>query len=212
MKALLWDMDGTLVDSEPLHEHALAEAMRHYGITPPDGFHEAVLGMGARAAFDWLSAHSSLDVSFSEWIATKYDIYKSGADRIAPIAGALDVWRAAQAAGMPQAIASNSDRIIVDTNLGAVGVTTAGLVSVSINDVREGKPAPEIYQRAAWLLGVDPSDAIVLEDSGTGALAGLRAGATVYMVPDTPAPTPEGAHKLESFDQLRALVSAYEGA
>jgi len=82
------------------------------------------------------------------------------------------------------AIVSNSDRMLVDANLRAAGLQVPGLVSVARNDVRFGKPRPEPYLRAAWLLGVDPSDCIVVEDSVPGARAGLAAGMTVIGWPE----------------------------
>ena len=74
--------------------------------------------------------------------------------------------------GVVQGVVSNSDRLIVDANLRAVGIQIAGLKTVSRNDVRDGKPSPEPFLRAAWLTGIDPADAFVMEDSFTGAHGG----------------------------------------
>ncbi|TIV56214.1 MAG: HAD family phosphatase, partial [Mesorhizobium sp.] len=71
---------------------------------------------------------------------------------------------------------SNSDRLIVDANLSAVGLVYPGMHTVSRNDVRQGKPHGEPFLRAAYLAGVDPADAVAVDDSVTGAMAGLAAG------------------------------------
>ena len=82
-----------------------------------------------------------------------------------PRPGALEIFRDLQRAGVVQAVVSNSDRLIVDANLGAVGLVEPGMKSVSRNDVREGKPLPEPFLRAAWLTGIDPAETFVMEDS-----------------------------------------------
>lgn len=205
MRAILWDMDGTLVDSEPLHEHALVEALGRVGLPVAPDLHAQVLGMSADAVYGWLCREAGLSLPFHEWVAIKYAIYGDGIARVKPFTEAVATWHAADAAGLRQAVASNSDRIIVEANLGHVGLIRPGLVTVSRNDIRKGKPDPEIYLRAAWLLGVAPQDAVVVEDSGTGAAAGLAAGMRVFMVPHTDAPVPPGAEKLADFAALRAL-------
>ncbi|WP_172327554.1 HAD family phosphatase [Mangrovicoccus sp. HB161399] len=208
MKALLWDMDGTLIDSEPLHEHALAEALKSLGIEPDPHMHDKVLGMAADAVYEWLCAESGLSLPFPEWIRIKYGHYMKGVDILKAMPGAVEAWQAAEAAGLKQAVASNSDRIIVEANLGHMGLISPGMVTVSRNDVVRGKPDPEIYLRAAHLLGIAPADAVVMEDSGTGAQAGLAAGMQVLIVPYSEIEAPEGARKLGSMAELEALIAA----
>ena len=101
---------------------------------------------------------------------------------------------------------SNSDRLIVDANLRAVGIRIAGMKTVSRNDVREGKPHPEPFLRAAWLTGVDPAEAVVMEDSFTGATAGLAAGMKTMFWPEKPMAGPPGALVANSADEVRALL------
>ncbi|WP_138469620.1 HAD family phosphatase [Poseidonocella sp. HB161398] len=208
MKALLWDMDGTLIDSEPLHEHALAEALKSLGIAPDPDMHDKVLGMAADAVYEWLCAEAGLSLPFDEWIRIKYGHYMKGVGMLKAMPGAVEAWQAAEAAGMKQAVASNSDRIIVEANLGHMGLISPGMATVSRNDVRTGKPDPEIYLRAAYLLGVEPSEAVVMEDSGTGARAGLAAGMQVLIVPYSEVEAPAGARKLGSMAELEALIAA----
>ncbi len=105
---------------------------------------------------------------------------------------------------MAQAVVSNSDRLVVDANLRTVGLAHAGMKTVSRNDVREGKPHAEPFLRAAWLAGVDPGRAVVVEDSFTGALAGLAAGMRTLYWPERPMPGPAGAVLVDDVAQLRA--------
>jgi beta-phosphoglucomutase-like phosphatase (HAD superfamily) len=99
---------------------------------------------------------------------------------------------------------SNSDRLVVDANLRMVGLFYPGMKTISRNDVREGKPHAEPFLRAAWLAGVDPADAVVVEDSVTGATAGLAAGMRTIFWPEAPMAGPPGAIIINSADELRA--------
>lgn len=182
VRAILWDMDGTLVDSEPLHESALRAAMRKAGIKPPDELHSKVLGMSADAVFAWLREDHGLSLDFSEWISLKYEHYLANVAEVRAIPEALELWKTAEHRGLRQAVVSNSDRLIVDANLRQTNLARAEFKSVSRNDVRCGKPDPEPYLRAAWLLDVQPANCIVVEDSPTGAKAGAAAGMQTYLL------------------------------
>jgi len=83
-----------------------------------------------------------------------------------------------------QAVVSNSDRIVVNANIRVLGLEKPGFISVSINDVLNGKPHPEPYQRGAALLGVEPHQCIAVEDSPTGARAALAAGTRIIAWPE----------------------------
>jgi beta-phosphoglucomutase-like phosphatase (HAD superfamily) len=101
---------------------------------------------------------------------------------------------------------SNSDRLIIDANLCAVGLVEPGLKSVSRNDVREGKPHPEPFLRAAWLTGVEPAETFVMEDSFTGATAGIAAGMKTIFWPERPMAGPQGALVAGSAAEVRQLL------
>lgn len=192
-RAVLWDVDGTLVLSEPVHFRALRETAAEVGITLPDSFHQRMVGRTAEATYRLIVEEHGLTVPFREWVAGKYRRYVGCQAELPPRPGAREAFLALDAAGLRQALVSNSDRIVVETNVRALGLLVPRLVSVALNDVREGKPGPEPYLRAAHLLGVEPSDCVVVEDSGTGAISGLRAGMTVLGWPETPEMTfPDG--------------------
>jgi len=70
-KAVFWDMDGTLVDSEPLHEAALVAAMRNVGLKPPADLHERVLGVAAWPVYEMMRDEFGLDLPFDDWIMRK---------------------------------------------------------------------------------------------------------------------------------------------
>ncbi|MBZ0287226.1 MAG: HAD-IA family hydrolase, partial [Anaerolineae bacterium] len=86
---------------------------------------------------------------------------------------------------IPTAIASSSPKAIIDAILKAQGWDTLFSVRCSAEDEARGKPAPDVYLRAAERLGINPGDCLALEDSPNGARAAVAAGMTCYAVPDT---------------------------
>lgn len=205
-KAVYWDMDGTLIDSEPLHEEALVVALRGLGIAPPRDLHERVLGVAAYPVYEMLRDEFGLDLPFDDWIVHKYAHYLREAPRLKPRPGALEIFRDLKARGVEQGVVSNSDRLIVDANLRALDIHEAGMRTVSRNDVRNGKPDPEPYLRAAWLTGIDPADSVVMEDSRPGVTAGLAAGMRTVFWPEAPQSGPAGALNADSAEAVRAYL------
>ena len=202
-KAVYWDMDGTLIDSEPLHEEALVVALRNAGIEPPLDLHDRVLGVAAGPVYVMLRDEFGLDLPFDEWIERKYVFYLAHAGDLKPRPGALEILNELNALGVAQAVVSNSDRIIVGANLRALGLESPGLRTVSRNDVRLGKPDPEPFLRAAWLTGIEPEHSCVMEDSATGATAGVAAGMRTLFWPQQPMAGPAGALNLNSGAEVR---------
>jgi HAD superfamily hydrolase (TIGR01509 family) len=205
-KAVFWDMDGTLIDSEPLHEQALIIALQSVGIAPPADLHERVLGQAAYPVYLMLREEFGLDLPFSEWIVRKYSHYLKNAPALVARPRAVEIFHELKALGVEQGVVSNSDRLIVDANLRALGIEAPGMRTVARNDVRNGKPDPEPYLRAAWLSGLDPSDCAVMEDSATGATAGVAAGMLTIFWPESPQPGPAGARVAGTADDVRALL------
>lgn len=180
--AVLWDVDGTLADSEPVHARAFEHAARDLRVRLPADFHDRLLGRSEEASHAWLVAECGLSADFPTWQARRIAAYLAMIDQVRPHPAALALWQRLAQAGVPQAAVSNSDRMIVGANLARIGVMRPGLVSLARNDVRCGKPDPEPWLRASALLGVDPSEAVVVEDSTPGVESALAAGAVVHVM------------------------------
>lgn len=183
-RAVLFDMDGTLVDSEGLHFNAMSKALFEMGYQLPDGFGERITGMSGADTYALLRDAVGFKPSLADYIDGKYRNYLAAADNLKRRPGADDALEYLSRRDTPFAIVSNSDRILVDANLRSAHLQRPGIVSVSRNDVRQGKPHPEGYLRAAYLLGVVPNECVVVEDSAPGAAAGLAAGMTVIGWPE----------------------------
>lgn len=202
IEAVLWDMDGTLVDSEDIAVEALGLAMAEAGINAPPDLKERVVGRSSDEIYGILAADFGLSMDPLQWEKRKHHYYFLRASALRGYSDAVYSWRRFEAAGIRQAVVSNSDRAIVDINLRAAGLIRPGLITVSRNDVRLGKPDPEGYLRAAWLLGTPPERCLIVEDSTSGAAAALAAGISTVFVPHSLVPAPKDVHLLSSMREL----------
>jgi HAD superfamily hydrolase (TIGR01509 family) len=184
VSAVFWDVDGTLVDSELLHHEALLDALGQWKISPPPDLQAMLIGLSMTDTFSILDRQFPGKLDFATFVAAKFRAYvaRSSAVRMRP--GAADAYQLLARQSIPQALVSNSDRIIVEANVRAIGLFEPGLICVARNDVRRGKPDPEPYLRAAHLLNVPPSECLVIEDSPLGTIAGLAAGMQVIAWPE----------------------------
>lgn len=210
LSALLWDLDGTLIDSEPVHIAALKDVLAQAELPIPPDLHDWLIGLGARQVHQVLVERLGLALSYESLVGHKHEAYRRRCAELRPRSGSLEVFRSLARRGIRQAIVSNSDRVLVDLNLTALGLAVPDQVSISRNDVRCGKPDPEAYLRAAWLLGELSRACVVVEDSPVGAAAGLAAGMRVVVWPQAgqacPAEFPGGVLHVESADALTMLL------
>jgi HAD superfamily hydrolase (TIGR01509 family) len=181
--AVLWDIDGTLVDSEPTHEHALGAALQASGLSLTEDARRRVLGTSFDETYAILKSVCPGIPDIDTFVAARNLAYLQRLGEIRLRDGVRQCLEMIDAAGVARAFVSNSGRSIVDANLQAVGLLSPGVVSIAREDVSRGKPDPEPYLAAARLLGVPPDRCLVIEDSATGAASGVAAGMTVMAWP-----------------------------
>ncbi len=175
-RAVAWDIDGTIIDSEPLHQRSLVAASAALGDDLSDIEPEAFRGVHAVDIWKALKPRFSPGATFDTWIAGIERYYVAHAGELEPIPGALKAMRDLQARGVGQACVSNSGRTIVDANIKALGIGKIIAFSLSLDDVSSGKPDPEPFREAARRLGADPQATVAVEDSGAGARSARAAG------------------------------------
>jgi HAD superfamily hydrolase (TIGR01509 family) len=179
-RAVAWDIDGTLIDSEPLHQRGLIAASADLGVDLDDLDPEAFRGVHARDIWKALEPRFAPGAKFETWITGIESYYVAHAGELEPNPGAIEAMRELAARGVPQACVSNSGRTIVDANIDALGIGKIIAFSLSLDDVKSGKPDPEPFREAAHRLGVKPHEVVAVEDSGAGARSARAAG--LYVV------------------------------
>jgi HAD superfamily hydrolase (TIGR01509 family) len=187
-RAVAWDIDGTLIDSEPLHERALAAASAGLGADLSDLEPDAFRGVHAIDIWRALKPRFPAGSSFKTWIAAIEAYYVAHAGELEPNPGALEAMRKLAERGVAQACVSNSGRRIVDANIEVLGVGEIIAFSLSLDDVTSGKPDPEPYLKAARRLSPEPHATVAVEDSGPGARSARAAG--LYVVGYAPSGEP----------------------
>jgi HAD superfamily hydrolase (TIGR01509 family) len=207
-RAVAWDIDGTLIDSEPLHERALADASAALGADLGDLAPDAFRGVHARDIWTALKPRFPAAVAFKTWIAAIEDDYIARSEALPRIPGALEAMQALAVRGVAQACVSNSGRRIVDANIKALGIGKMIAFSLSLGDVTAGKPDPEPYREAALRLGLPPEAVVAVEDSGAGARSARAAG--LYVVGYSPSGEPfVGADRsVANMNEVMALFEA----
>ena len=186
-------MDGLLVDSEPLYMRAWQEAASQLGFEITDDHYLSLLGLPERdyetAVLDALGGGFPMEKFRVGWKQLWLKFVSAG--ELRPKAGAVQLVSALRAARVPISIATSSTRERATRSLRAAGLDSFFHHIVVGEDVAHGKPAPDAFLLAASRLGVPPSECLVLEDSVTGAEAGLSAGMSVILVPDLADPPAE---------------------
>lgn len=187
-RALLFDMDGLLVDSEPLWFEVEASFVRERGhVWTADQWRACTgRGMAATVAAMGEAFGFSIDVERDVAVIVEGFIARAGELRLKP--GARELLERARAR-VPLGLASSSSRRLIAAVLGRLELGPFFDAVVSGETVPRPKPAPDIFLKTAELLGVPPAGCAVLEDSLAGVLAGKAAGMTVLAIPEG---SPEG--------------------
>ena len=184
IEGLLFDMDGLLLDTERLSKHAYETASRHFGITPENAVFESLIGRNATANARTLAGWLNGAVELSDFEAVWLETYQGAMAQGIPLRpGVADVL-AALDGKLPMAVATSSKRATAETKLDSTGLRRHFDALIAGDEVTESKPAPEIFERAAELIGLAPAVCAAFEDSVNGVRSAAAAGCVVVQVPD----------------------------
>ena len=179
VKAVIFDMDGVIIDSEPIHSRVKMDTFAHFGIPFKEADLAAYMGRTSGAIFrETLAKYGRTDINPQDMAAYKHahylEILQSG--EIAPVEGTVDLIKSLHAAGMPLALATSSNVRVMNTVLDSFAIRRYFSSILSGGELPESKPNPAIYLLSAERLGVAPADCLVIEDTTNGILAAKRAG------------------------------------
>ena len=193
IEAVVFDLDGVLVDSEHVWDEVREDLARERGGRWHDQAQADMMGMSSpewsRYMHDVIGLAEEPDEINAEVVRRMEERY---ADRLPLIDGAIDAVRRLSAS-FRLGLASSSNRPIIDTVLEASGLAPLFEVTVSSEEVERGKPAPDVYLEAARRLGVDPTSCAAVEDSANGLRAAHAAGMCVIAIPNPRYPPPADA-------------------
>ncbi|MET9668856.1 HAD family phosphatase [Streptomyces sp. NPDC006475] len=183
--SVIFDLDGTLVDSEPNYYEAGRRLLAEYGVTD-FGWerHTDFIGIGTRETLEALREEYTISAPVEELLAGKNRHY------LALAAASTDVYpqmrrfvELLHGEGVPMAVASGSSRAAIEAVLAATGLDAFLTTLVSAEEVERGKPEPDVFLEAARRLGAEPADCVVLEDAPPGAAAAHAAGMRCIAIP-----------------------------
>lgn len=185
VEAVIFDLDGLMVDSEPLAKQAWRTLLARYGHTLDQEIINAMFGLRWTDSSLLVKERFGLPLLASQIAAEEKRIFMALLDgNLCPMPGLLDLLRAIDAHGLPRAVATSSGRDCALIALRTVGVADGFSAIVTGDDVVHGKPAPDIYLAAAAELGRHPASCLALEDSPHGVSAAKAAGMRCVAVPN----------------------------
>lgn len=189
-QAIILDLDGLIVDSEPIHQQSVNRLLKQFGIThqfESEEYGKCFVGIPVVENVIYLKNRFGLPGTPQEIVNAREAIYEAliaDPANLVMMPGVLDLLDAADERDVPLGVASGSPRHQVETILRGLGILQRFHSVVAGNDVLRTKPAPDVYLRAADSLGVAPAHCIALEDSATGITAAKAAGMRAIAVPN----------------------------
>lgn len=210
--ALILDLDGTLIDAEPIHAEGIARLFADHGLTLSECERAFVIGHAWQEIHEFVRAEERLGLDLEALkagtIAAKERMFADGV-AIPVLAGARELVALARRLGIPTVIVSGSSRREIEHALLHLGFADALEFYLGCEDYPRGKPAPDGFLAAAERLGVAPARCLVVEDSRAGVDAALAAGMRVLATAACNPPVGTPGHQ----DQRRAhrIVAGLEG-
>ncbi|MCA8998365.1 MAG: HAD family phosphatase [Planctomycetaceae bacterium] len=184
IKAVTFDLDGVIVNTEDIFHLTGTELLRRRGKTPTKELFHAMMGRRAHESFQNMIDLMELTESIDELAAESGEIFDSFLnEHLDMMPGFLDLLAIIDEKQLPRAVATSSDRAYVHRILGKFDLLDRFDFFLTAEDVTHGKPNPEIYLKAAEKLGVQASEMLVFEDSENGTRAAAAAGAHIISVP-----------------------------
>jgi HAD superfamily hydrolase (TIGR01509 family) len=208
-QAVIFDCDGTVVDSEPLARIAWERSLAPYGYTIDDAEYAGLIGLPYGKVHGFFAERipgiAAPEPFWESYSGALFDLIDTALE---PFDDALETIAELRELDVAVAVASSSPRARLDRTLARAGLADAFAVSVAGDEVAHGKPAPDMFLAAAERLGVPPERCAVIEDSAPGVAAGLAAGMRTVGVARDGAELGDAHVVLERLSARRVLDAA----
>ena len=213
VKAVVFDMDGLLVDTEQVVFEAMRAAAGGSGLEMPLELFKRLVGLPSYVSDTIVVEHFGEDFDLESWRAAVWRHFNEiAAGGVALKAGVIELLDTLDARGLPRAIATSSGREAVEHSLGPHRLIERFDAVISRELQARHKPDPDPFLKAAAAIEVPPEDCLALEDSHNGVRAAAAAGMMTVMVPDLLDPTDEmrelALHIAEDLHEVRRLIEA----
>jgi HAD superfamily hydrolase (TIGR01509 family) len=213
VEAVIFDMDGTLIDSESVYIAAMKDAAGTLGLALPLDLCHAMVGVPSHECNVMLQEHygAGFDLAvFRGHFATS--VQRQMSERVPVKPGVFELLDFLRDRGLPLAIATSAGRATAERNLGRAGLLDRFAALATRDDVEHPKPAPDLYLEAAKRLGVASDRCVAFEDSSIGIIAAHAAGMRAVMVLDILPPTEEArAKSLHVVQSLHDVLQRMNG-
>lgn len=179
MRAFIFDMDGVIIDSEPIHTRTKMLTFQHFGIEFNQADYVHYMGRPTRDMFKEVAELRQRDIDIDDMTAYKHKLFfdiLANDNAIAPIGGVRELICNLQQRSVKLALASSSRRKIINLVLDRFSLGRYFSSVLAGSELPKAKPDPAIYLLSAQRLGVAPHECVVLEDAAAGVLAAKRAG------------------------------------
>src|SRR3990172_6107994 len=184
MRAIVFDMDGLMFNTEDVYSAVGTELLRRRGHTFTAELKDAMMGLRPQPSFEAMIRFCNLGDTWQQLAAESSQLFIGLLNGcLAPMPGLLELLDALERAAIPKAIATSSSRELVDPCLKPFDMQRRFQFILAAENIARGKPHPEIYLTAARRFGVPPAEMMVLEDSQNGCRAAASAGAFTVAVP-----------------------------
>ena len=181
VRGLVFDCDGTIADTMPAHYRAWVEALGEFGVEFPEAMFYEMGGIPTGRIVEILNERHGHAMPVEETAMRKERLFERLIPQVMPIDPVVDVIREYDGK-LPMAVATGGMRHICHRTLGVLGLLDKFKAVVTAEDVRHGKPAPDIFLEAARRLGVEPTQCLAFEDANLGIESATTAGMAVIDV------------------------------
>lgn len=175
IKGLVFDCDGTLADTMPLHYESWVAALGEYGHDFSEALFYEMAGVTTERIIEILNDRHGYKVPVKEGARRKDELFEQRLHKIQPIEPVVALVHK-YAGKLPMAVATGGTRVLCGKTLEVLGIRQHFAALVTADDVERGKPAPDIFLKAARLLGIRPQDCCAFEDGDLGIQAAKAAG------------------------------------